>query len=554
MIVWLRNSILVTFIVGCWNLAGASVAGAVEKTDELTTLTVAQAKAIVAQQQGTLSFKSLSELDLGVARVLSQYKGELRLDGLTRISPEVALALSEQPKGANLCLNGLTELSPEAAGALATRPGGMLSLNALTSVEPDVARELSNVKGKLTLNGVTQLSVESARELANHRSKLTLFALPEISDEAGEALAEHRGTFLLNGLTRLSSPVLVESLLKKNDGFLGFKKVETITDGVAAVLGAYDGKKPISLEGLTALPPTSATSLRANEKIVLPAHLRKPGITNSLGMRLAYIPSGTFAMGSPKDEPGRELQEQRHSVQLTKDFYVGVHEVTVEQFTEFVHDTAYKTEAERDGKGSWGITATGKFEQHPQYNWKSPGFDQADDHPVVDVSWNDAKAFCDWLSKKEHRTYRLPTEAEWEYACRAGTHSAYWFGNDPQELAKAGNVADASSRQKFSAWSLGIRESDGSLYTAPVGQYQPNRFGLFDMHGNVWEWCEDWYHKDTYADVQRIDPKGPDTGSTRVHRGGGWSSAPERCRSASRISRDPSSYRGCYLGFRVVLE
>ncbi|WP_197442846.1 formylglycine-generating enzyme family protein [Lignipirellula cremea] len=525
-----------------------------ETTDEKTTLTVEQAKAILAQPPGTFSFRNLVEVDLEVARVLSQYKGELRLNGLTHLSPEVALALSDQPKGANLCLNGLTELSPEAAKALATRPGGMLSLNALTSVSPQVARELSNVKGKLTLNGVTQLSVESARELAKHRSKLTLFTLPEISDEAAAALAEHRGTFLLNGLTRLSSPVLVESMLQKNDGFLGFKKVEKISDGVAEVLVAYDGKKAISLDGLTEVPAAHAASLRANKNIVLPAHLQKPGITNSLGMRLAYITAGTFAMGSPRDEPGRESQEQRHSVELTKDFYLGVHEVTVGQFREFVRESGYQTEAERDGKGSWGITATGKFEQDAKYNWKAPGFDQTDDHPVVDVSWNDAKAFCQWLSEKEKRTYRLPTEAVWEYACRAGTHSAYAFGDDPQNLMTSGNVADATARAEFPAWSLGIKGTDGHAYTAPVGQFKPNRFGLFDMHGNVWEWCEDWFDENAYGNTKRIDPTGPDSGSKRVHRGGGWSSAPERCRSASRVSRDHSTYRGCYLGFRVVLE
>ncbi len=319
-----------------------------------------------------------------------------------------------------LSLNGLKTITTEVAEALSSGDGGMMALNGLTTISVDVAKHLANVRRKLALNGLRCLSPEVAAELAKHRSKLTLFALEELSDEAGEALAAHRGTFLLNGLTRLSSPVLVESLLKKNDGFLGFKKVETITDGVAEVLAAYDGKKPISLDGLTELPPTSATSLRANKNIVLPAHLQKPGITNSLDMRLAYIPAGQFGMGSPRDEPGRESQEQRHSVELTKDFYLGVHEVTVGQFREFVVDTGYKTEAERDGEGSWGITPTGKFERDAKHNWKAPGFDQTDDHPVVDVSWNDAKAFCDWLSKKEKRTYRLPTEAEWEYACRAG--------------------------------------------------------------------------------------------------------------------------------------
>ena len=522
-------------------------------TDSLESLSVQQARE-AGSGKGTLSFRNVSEVSLEVAQVLAQYRAEVRLNGLKQITPEVARALSQQPKAANLCLNGLTEITPEVAEALAVRNGGMLSLNALTEITPEVARELAKVRAKLTLNGLQSLPVEVARELAKHPSKLTLFSVPQLSDEAAEAIAEHRSTLLLHGLIHLSSPKLVGKMLKSNDGFVSFKNAETMTEDVARVFAAYDGKKAMSLESLTGLPEASASLLRESEKLVLPAHLRKPGFTNSLGMRLAFIPAGKFAMGSPKSEPKREVQERRHEVELSKEFYLGVHEVTVGQFRRFVSDTEYQTDAESDGKGSWGITSTGSFEQDAKYNWTSPGFKQTDNHPVVDVSWNDAKAFCQWLSKKEKRTYRLPTEAEWEYACRAGTLSAYAFGDDAQHLATWGNAADATARAAFNAWSLGIKGEDGYAYTAPVGQFKPNRFGLFDMHGNVWEWCEDWFDENAYGATKRIDPTGPDSGSRRVHRGGGWSSAPERCRSASRIGRDPSSYRGCYLGFRVVLE
>jgi len=317
-------------------------------------------------------------------------------------------------------------------------------------------------------------------------------------------------------------------------------------------LAKYEGRKTIKLESLVKLPEAHAADLRGNEKIVLPAHLRKPAITNSLGMNLSYIPAGKFAMGSPRDEKGRKEEERRHGVELTREFYLGIHEVTVGQFRAFIDDSGYKTDTDKDGKGSWGITPKGKFERDAKYDWKSPGFEQCSHHPVVDVSWNDAKAFCKWLSHKEGKTYRLPTEAEWEYACRAGTRTAYSFGDNPQDLAKAGNAADASARAQFSAWSLGIKGNDGYAYSSPVGQFQPNRFGLYDMHGNVWEWCEDWYAEDAYPRSSRTDPTGPKTGTMRVHRGGGWSSAPERCRSASRIRRHPSEYRGCYLGFRVL--
>ncbi|NBO92156.1 MAG: formylglycine-generating enzyme family protein [Planctomycetia bacterium] len=274
--------------------------------------------------------------------------------------------------------------------------------------------------------------------------------------------------------------------------------------------------------------------------------------TNGLGMRLVYVAAGKFWMGSPPTEAGREIQETRHEVELTKDFYLGVHEVTVGQFRQFVCETKYQTEAEKDGKGGWGPDKTGKFVKDARFTWRSPGFKQSEDHPVVLVSWNDAQSFCDWLSQKEKKQYRLPTEAEWEYACRAGTTMAYWFGDKPEELAKAGNGADATAREQFPDWTVGIRAKDGIVYTAAVGSFKNNPWGLHDMHGNVWEWCADWYDAKGYVAENQKDPTGPVMGTARVQRGGGWSSAAHRCRCAARVGRDPSEYRGSYLGFRVA--
>ena len=277
-------------------------------------------------------------------------------------------------------------------------------------------------------------------------------------------------------------------------------------------------------------------------------------VTNSIGMKLLYIPAGKFLMGSPENEPGREAQEVQHEVELTKGYYQGEQEVTVGQFKQFVLETKYQTDGERDGKGAYGINEAGKIEEmHAKFTWKSPGFVQTDDHPVVDVSWKDAKAFCNWLSEKEKKTYRLPTEAEWEYACRAGTKTAYAHGDDPEGLAAIGNGADATARAKYPGWSIGIKGKDGHVFTAPVGQFKANAFGLHDMHGNVWEWCEDWYEPNSYPKENQIDPTGPATGKAKVQRGGGWSSDSKRLRSAARVGRDHSAYRGCYLGFRVAL-
>lgn len=280
-----------------------------------------------------------------------------------------------------------------------------------------------------------------------------------------------------------------------------------------------------------------------------------PEIKNDVGMTLRFVPPGTFTMGSPVSEIGREAQETPHEVELTRGFYLGAHEVTLGQFKQFVAETKFHTDGERDGKGGYGIDESGKIERmHAKFTWKSPGFEQTDNHPVVNVSWTDAKAFCNWLSARESKSYRLPSEAEWEYACRAGTKTAYSHGDAAEGLADVGNGADGSARAKFPEWSKGIKAMDGHVFAAPVGRYKPNALGLHDMHGNVWEWCEDWYVPNSYPRDKQVNPTGPVSGNARVQRGGGWSSDTNRLRSAARIGRDPSAYRGCYLGFRVVLE
>ena len=213
-------------------------------------------------------------------------------------------------------------------------------------------------------------------------------------------------------------------------------------------------------------------------------------------------------------------------MRITKPFYLGTYHVTRGQFRQFVTDTGYKTDAEKGEKpGAWGWNPDKKeFGFNEKYSWRNAGFEQTDEHPVVNVSWNDAVEFCKWLSKKEGKTYRLPTEAEWEYACRAGTTTRYYSGDDPETLAKVGNVADAAAKAKFPDWKYTIKANDGYVFTAPVGKFKPNAFGLYDMHGNAWQWCADWYGAEYYATSPADDPTGPDSGYGRVLRGGSWAS------------------------------
>ena len=294
-------------------------------------------------------------------------------------------------------------------------------------------------------------------------------------------------------------------------------------------------------------------------------------IENSLGMKLRLIPPGEYRRGSTpadidavvsldatfKKEHGDDEQPQ-HTVRLTKPFRLGTTEVTRGQFRRFVNATGYVTEAEKDD-GGWGWNEKdGKFEgRKKEYNWKNTGFIQSDDHPVVNVTWNDAKAFIEWLSREEKIEYRLPTEAEWEYACRAGTTTLYQSGNTFAGLEEISNVADAAAKAKWTNYSNFnyLAASDGHVFAAPAGRYKANGFGLSDMHGNVWEWCGDGYDAKEYAKHAGgiiEDPKGPSAeASDRVMRGGGWSGTPGFCRSAYRYWNTPVN-RNLYLGFRVL--
>ncbi len=261
--------------------------------------------------------------------------------------------------------------------------------------------------------------------------------------------------------------------------------------------------------------------------------------TNSLGIKLVLIPAGEFVIGSPDNESGADPDEHpSHDVTITRPFYIGTCAVTVGQFGKFVAATGYKTDAENDGKGGCGATGetTAPFDQRPKFNWRNDGLTQTDTQPVVNVSWNDAIAFCDWLSSQDGKTYRLPTDAQREFACRGGTTATFFFGSDPGLLGKY-------------AWN----SDNSSLGPHDVGQKLPNPLGLYDMLGNVWEWCSDRYDAKYYRSSPAIDPQGPVDGNERVTRGGSWGNTSGSCRSADR-DRMEQAGRSCYLGFRVVRE
>ncbi len=302
-------------------------------------------------------------------------------------------------------------------------------------------------------------------------------------------------------------------------------------------------------------------------------------IRNSLGMEFVAIPAGAFQMGSdeapetlardypqyPKDRFTQLFDEAPvHTVRITRPFYLERTEVTVGQFRRFIEASGYVPESEADGTGGYGYNAAydpdrsesgDAFEgRDRRYSWRNPGFAQTDDHPVVNISWNDAQALARWLTQKEGRTYRLPTEAEWEYACRAGTRTRYQNGDDPAGMPDAGNGFDADAKPLWPKWqAFASARHDGHTFTAPVASYAPNAFGLYDMHGNAWEWVADWYGEDYYAHSPTDDPQGPGSGNVRVRRGGSWHTWALYTRSSYR-NWNTQETRYPLVGLRLLRE
>ena len=244
-----------------------------------------------------------------------------------------------------------------------------------------------------------------------------------------------------------------------------------------------------------------------------PPVIKLPSITNTIGMTFHEIPAGTFMMGSPETEVGRDVDEHQHKVTITKPFYMQTTEVT---------------------QGQW------KAEMGTE-PWKGKHDVKEDSNCAATyVSWDDAVDYCKKLSEKEGKTYRLPTEAEWEYACRAGTVTARSFGNEERLFGDYAWYAK-------NAWDIDEK------YAHQVGLKKSNAFGLYDMHGNVSEWCHDYYDGDYYNQSPAQDPMGPVTGSYRVLRGGSWHFHTRGTRSANR-NWPPADSRYGDFGFRVVRE
>ena len=313
--------------------------------------------------------------------------------------------------------------------------------------------------------------------------------------------------------------IAAEALFKK-------RVEESIRQRMQQDAKLYDESAPYSPRQRTA-PEVPAWAKVLAEQV---AYAQKAGLPaakvldlgNGLTMKLVLIPPGEFMMGSPAGESGRKDNEgPQHRVRITKPFYMGATEVTNAQFRRF--------------KPS-----------HVSRTYKGNSFN-GDQQPVVYVSWNDATAFCHWLGRQTGQRVRLPSEAQWEYACRAGSGTAYPWGSQISD--RQCNYSDKNHPSEASDKTA----DDGHPVTAPVGNYPSNAFGLHDVIGNVWEWCGDWHDKNYYKSSPADDPMGPRAGTGRVLRGGSWFNPPRYCRSAVRAAH-PAVPGHCGIGFRVVMS
>ena len=374
-----------------------------------------------------------------------------------------------------------------------------------------------------TIDKIKQLATVSLTAIDKEVQKNTATIVGRIKiDNLPVSLKNVRRVFIRNTIS-------VESQALRDDGSFIFTETVIPKDKKIEIGIELTNKTQLSLS-INLSEPSVNNIYDLGEVYFVPMNSKNDNI---LAPIMVEVKGSTFQMGS---NDGEADEKPIHAVTLS-DFSIGKYEVTVEQFAEFIKDKNYKTDADKEG---WSYLWGGSYyTKKKNINWKCDVSGQIRpkndyNHPVIHVSWNDAKAYCEWLSNKTSEIYRLPTEAEWEYAARGGNKSSNF------KYSGSNIIGDV-------AWYT--TNSDNKTHS--IGKKAANELGLHDMSGNVWEWCNDWFDENYYKNKAVIDPIGPASGSFRVFRGGSWLNLSDGCRVSDRYSYSPSLRYG-YGGFRVV--
>ncbi len=517
---------------------------------------------------------------------IAWYRRALEIDPRDRGARDgLAAAATRAAEAAHLALDrgDLAEVDATLAAleAGAAQVPAVATLRARRGAQPQVAELLREAAQRMAAG--QRFEPEGSSALDSYRGAL---ALDERNVVARQGLAEIESAVLeralaaasedrfedADNLLGLAATVLpgTQSQLSTRTRILDLKRSRA--DGLVEAAGAaLDARNAAAAQGLIARagallpddPRIAALQGRlenartyANQQ---PGDLIEDPFLDRAGTAptLVVIPVGAFEMGSPDSERGRRDHEgPRHTVEIRRAFALGRSEVTVGEFRRFVRASGHITDAEQGGNSSIYDEKSGRIAVRPGVTWRSNylGEDARDDEPVVHVSFNDAQAYVAWLAERTGRPFRLPTEAEFEYALRAGTVTRFWWGNG-NPLRVVGNFTGDGDRSRTGrTWTRAFpRYSDGYFGPAPVARFPANAFGVHDMNGNLSEWVEDCWH-DSYL-------RAPDDGSAwvnrgcarRVVRGGSWGSAAEQFRSAYRTS-SPPDVRGARIGFRVARD
>jgi len=448
-------------------------------------------------------------------------------DSVRTARPEVPAAL-ERVLAKMLARNRADRYQSPAEVAASLEPFTSMGASAPPKrEEPAGPQSLSNAGREATAKQARRASSSAVlpsvmkKRPQEHTEILPSFEFETVAEAAGLIAGPRRKATRVGQGTWSSRTVIVVGLVGLALGAMA------IWVGVAfpRKTGEPAHNQPAAKGGPSVTPPQQKGKLPKPPQPPTPVIPAKE-ITNSIGMKLVYIPPGKFIMGSPGGEQGRFDYEHQHEVEITKSFYMGAYEVTQEEYEKVTNKAPSWFSSSGHGKNAVAGMDTPRF-------------------PVEMVSWEEAMEFCRLLSQKEGGQYDLPTEAEREYACRANTRTVFHYG-DSLSSAQANFIG----RFPYG----GANNGPDLQRTTKVDSYQPNAWGLYDMHGNVFDWCKDWYEKDYYKNSPARDPQGPGTGKFRVLRGGCWASGGANCRSAYRGWSSGPGERSNGIGFRVVLR